>query len=277
MKLALARLCCVILFAETAACSGKVALRHRPRRDAVHHYVLTMRYSRDDAPIVASVARTDQVWTIYYTQLGRFTDRRGAGSEVSLQIDSAQLQPSGADPDLSAMNGATISAFFDGRGQLQRTEPDTFPGLTHDMVLRLRAIAAVMAPWFPEEPVEPGDAWTVTTPAPVEVLEMSGQDSSKLQLHATLNALQKTVNDRIADVGIDGQLPTIETRVTTSLGVLPARSSGTVIGRYRFSLPRGVMIFEEMSVRLTLVTDAPMVGRDTVLSRLVTQTTIRLQ
>src|SRR5207249_1777705 len=132
----------VILFAEIAACSGKVALRHRPRRDAVHHYVLTMRYSRDDAPIVASVARTDQVWTIYYTQLGRFIDRRGAGSEVSLQIDSAQLQPSGADPDLSPMNGATILVFLDGRGQLQRTEPDTFPGLTHDMVLRLRAIAA---------------------------------------------------------------------------------------------------------------------------------------
>ena len=210
----------VILFAEIAACSGKVALRYRPRRDAVHHYVVTMRYSRDDAPIVASVARTDQVWTIYYTQSGRFTDRRGAGSEVSLQIDSARVQPSGADPDLSPMNGATISAFLDGGGQLQRTEPDTFPGLTHDMVLRLRAIAAAVAPWFPQEPVEPGDGWTVTTPAPLEVLEMSGQDSSQLQLHATLNALQKTVNDRIADVGIDGQLPTVETRVTTSLGAL---------------------------------------------------------
>jgi len=270
MKLALARLCCVILFAETAACSGKVALRHRPRRDAVHHYVLTMRDSRDDAPIVASVARTDQVWTIYYTQLARFTDRRGAGSEVSLQIDSAQLRPSGADPDLSPMNGATILAFLDGRGQLQRTEPDTAPGL-------LRAIAAVMAPWFPEEPVEPGDGWTVTTPAPLEVLELSGQDSSKLQLHATLTALQKTVNDWIADVGINGQLPPGETRVMTSLGALPARLSGTMIGRYRFSLPRSVMIFEELTVSLTLVTDAPRVGRDTVLSRLVTQTTIRLQ
>jgi len=273
----LARLYWVILFAEIAACSGKVALRHRPRRDAVHHYVLTMHYSRDDAPIVAAVARTNQVRTIYYTQLGRFTDRRGAGSEVSLQIDSAQLQPSGAGPDLSPMNGATILAFLDGRGQLQRTEPDTFPGLTHDMVLQLRAIAAAVAPWFPEEPVEPGDAWTVTTPAPLEVLEMSGQDSSKLQLHATLNALQKSVNDWIADVGINGQLPPDETRVTTTLGALPARLSGTMIGRYRFSLPRSVMTFEELSVRLTLVTDAPRVGRDTVLSRLVTQTTIRLQ
>jgi len=267
----------VILFAEIAACSGKVALRHRPRRDAVHHYVLTMHYGRDDAPIVASVARTDQVWTIYYTQLWRFTDPRGAGSEVSLQIDSAQLQPSGADQDLSPMNGVTILAFLDGRGQLQRTEPDTFPGLTHDMVVRLRAIAAAVAPWFPEEPVEPGDAWTVTTPAPLEVLEMNGQDSSKLQLHATLNALQKSVNDWIADVGINGQLPPDETRVTTTLGALPARLSGTMIGRYRFSLPRSVMTFEELSVRLTLVTDAPRVGRDTVLSRLVTQTTIRLQ
>src|SRR6266513_1928952 len=273
----LAPLYWAILFAGVAACSGKVALRHRPRRDAIHHYVLTMRSSRDDAPIVASVARTDQVWTIYYTQLARFTARRGAESEVSLQIDSAQLQPSGADPDLSPMKGATILAFFDGRGQLQRTEPDTFPGLTHDMVLRLRAIAAAVAPWFPEEPVEPGDAWTVTTPAPLEVLEMSGRDSSKLELHATLNALQKPENDWIADVGINGQLPAEETRVTTSLGALPARLSGTMIGRYRFSLPRSVMIFEERSVMLTLVTDAPRVGRDTVLSRLVTQTTIRLQ
>ncbi len=273
----LGRVYWVILLAEIAACSGKAALRYRPRRDAVHHYVVTMRSSREDAPIVAAVARTAQVWTIYYTQFGRFTDPRGAGSEVSLQIDSAQLQPSGADPDLSAMNGATILAFLDGSGQLQRTEPDTFPRLTQGMVLRLRAIAAAVAPWFPQEPVEPGDAWTVTTPAPVEVLELSGQDSSTLQLHATLNALQKSVNDRIADVGIDGQLPTVETRVTTSLGALAARSSGTMTGRYRFSLPRGVMISEELSVRLSLVTAHPMVGRDTLLSRLVTQTTIRLQ
>jgi hypothetical protein len=278
MKLAhLGRLCWVILFAEIAACSGKVALRYRPRRDAVHHYVLTMRHSRNDAPIVAAVARTDQVWTIYYTQFGRFTDRRGAGSEVSLQIDSAQLQPSGADPVLSAMNGATIAAFLDGRGQLQRAEPDTLSALPHDVVLRLRAIAAAGAPWFPEEPVGPGDGWTVTTPAPLEVLEMSGQDSSTLQLHATLNALQESVNDRIADVEINGQLPPVDTRVTTSLGALAARSSGTMTGRYKFSLPRGVMVFEELSVRLTLVTDAPRVGRDTLLSRLVTQTTIRLQ
>jgi hypothetical protein len=217
------------------------------------------------------------VWTIYYTQFGRFTDPRGAGSEVSLQIDSARLQPSGADPDLPAMKGATILAFLDGRGQLERTEPDTLPGLRQDMVLRLRAIAAAGAPWFPQEPVEPGDEWMVTTPAPLEVLEMSGQDSSTLQRHETLNALQESVNDRIADVGINGPLPTVETHVTTSLGALAARSSGTMIGRYRFSLPRGVMIFEELSVRLALVTDAPRVGRDTLLSRLVTQTTIRLQ
>ncbi len=266
-----------LLLAEIAACSGKAALRYRPRRDAVHHYVVTIRSSREDAPIVAAVARTAQVWTIYYTQFGRFTDPHGAGSEVSLQIDSAQVQPSGADPDLSAMNGATILAFLDGGGQLQRTEPDTFPRLTQDMVLRLRAIAAAVAPWFPPQPVEPGDGWTVTTPAPVEVLEMSGQDSSTLQLHATLTALQKSLNDRIADVGIDGQLPAVETRVTTSLGALTARSSGTMTGRYRFSLPRGVMISEELSVRLSLVTAHPMVGRDTLLSRLVTQTTIRLQ
>ncbi len=273
----LGRVYWVILLAEIAACSGKAALRYRPRRDAVHHYVVTIRSSREDAPIVAAVARTAQVWTIYYTQFGRFTDPRGAGSEVSLQIDSAQLQPSGADPDVSAMNGATILAFLDGGGQLQRTEPDTFPRLTHDMVLRLQAIAAAVAPWFPQEPVGPGDGWTVTTPAPVEVLEMSGQDSSKLQLHATLNALQKSVHDQIADVAIDGQLPPVETRVTTSVGALAARSSGTIIGRYRFSLPRSVMIFEELSVTLNLVTAHPMVGRDTLLSQLVTQTTIRLQ
>ena len=106
---------------------------------------------------------------------------------------------------------------------------------------------------------------------------MSGQDSPTLQLQATLNALQELVNDRIADVGIDGQLPAVETRVTTSLGELAARSSGTITGRYRFSLPRSVMILAERSVTLTLVTAHPMVGRDTLLSRLTTQTTIRLQ
>jgi hypothetical protein len=134
-----------------------------------------------------------------------------------------------------------------------------------------------VAPSFPDEPVGPGDRWTMTTPAPPEVLEMSGQDSATVQLRATLNALQDLVNDRIADVGIDGELPAVETRVTTSLGALAARSSGTMTGRYRFSLPRGVMILAERSVTLSLVTAHPMVGRDTLLTRLVTQTTIRLQ
>ena len=257
-----AHVAAAVLVAEIAACSSKVALRYHPRRDAVQHYVLTIRSSRDDAPIVAAGPRTVQVWTIYYTQFGRFTDRRGAGSQISLQIDSAY-------PDLSSMNGATILAFLDGRGQLQRTEPDTSA--------RLQAIAAAVAPSFPEEPVAPGDGWTTTTPAPPDVLEMSGQDSATLQLHATLTALQELANDRIAEVAIDGQLPAVETRVTTSLGALAARSSGTMTGRYRFSLPRGVMILAERSVTLSLVTAHPMVGRDTLLSRLTTQTTIRLQ
>jgi len=37
------------------------------------------------------------------------------------------------------------------------------------------------------------------------------------------------------------------------------------------------MLSQELSGRLMLVTDAPMLGRDTLLSKLVTQTTIRLQ
>src|SRR6266487_3044373 len=76
----LGRMYWVILLAEIAACSGKAALRYRPRRDAVHQYVVTMRSSREGAPIVAAVARTAQVWTIYYTQFGRFTDPHAAGS-----------------------------------------------------------------------------------------------------------------------------------------------------------------------------------------------------
>ena len=52
----LGRVYWVILLAELAACSGKAALRYRPRRDAVHRYVVTTRYGREDAPIVAAAA-----------------------------------------------------------------------------------------------------------------------------------------------------------------------------------------------------------------------------
>jgi len=265
------------LLGGLTACSGKVALRYRPRRDGVHHYVLTMRYGREDARIVSAAPRHSQVWTVYYTQFGRFTDLRGSGSEVGLQVDSSQLQSTEDAPDLSPMNGQTISAFFDGRGQLLRTEPDSFQGLTPEMVLRLQAMAAAAAPAFPEARVAAGDQWTMTARAPLEEFDMSGWDFPELQLRATLNAIREAVNDRIAEVGIDGSLPVQDTRVTTSLGTLSARSSGNVIGQYKFSLPRGVMISEELSGTETLVTDAPMVGRDTLLSRLVTQTTIRLQ
>lgn len=271
----------VILLAGILACSDKGVLRYRPRRDGVHHYVLTMRYAREDARIMSAVPRYNQVWTVYYTQFGRFTDLRGAGSEVSLKIDSARLQSDEPAPDLSAMRGRTISAFLDARGQLLRTEsaPGAFSNLTPDMVFRLHAMAAATAPSFPQEPVEPGDQWTMITRSPLEEFGVGPppEDLAELQLGATLNAIHESVNDKVAEVGIHGSLPTRETRVNTSLGSLPARSSGNVVGQYRFSLPRGVMLSHELSGRLTLVTDAPMLGRDTLLSKLVTQTTIRLQ
>jgi hypothetical protein len=269
----------LVLWAGIIACSDKDVLRYRPRRDGVHHYVLTMRYAREDVGIVSRVPRYSQVWTVYYTQFGRATDLRGAGSEVSLQVDSVQLQSDRPAPDLSSMKGQTISAFLDGRGQLLRTEPapDAFSNLTPDMVFRLQAIAAATAPSFPQEPVEPGDRWTMTMRSPLEEFGIGADGLAELQLGATLNAIHESVNDKVAEVGIHGSLPIRETRVTTSLGSLPARSSGTVSGQYRFSLPRGVMLSQELSGRLMLVTDAPMLGRDTLLSKLVTQTTIRLQ
>lgn len=266
----------VILVTGIIGCSDKGALRYRPRRDGVHHYVMTMRYTREDAGIVSALPRSSQAWTIYYTQFGRFTDLRGAGSEVSLQIDS--VQSAGADArELRRLQGQNISVFLDGRGRLLRTERDASTNLTPAMVLRLHAMAAATAPAFPQEPVEAGDHWTMAARSALEDFGLSGDTLTELPLDATLTAVRESGNDKIAEVGIHGALPPQESGVRTSLGPLPARSSGTVIGQYKFSLRRGVMISQELTGRLTLVTDVPMVGRDTLLSRLVTQTTIRLQ
>lgn len=269
----------LLLVAGIPACNSKVALRYHPRGSPIHHYVLTMHYGREDAAVLSTGPRHDRVWTIYYTQFERFTDPTGNGSEVGLKVDSAALQSSEDALDLSTMKGRTITAFFDGRGQLQRTERADFPGLTGDMIRRLQAMAAAAAPSFPDHPVAPGagDAWTMTARIPLEELESDEGNFPELQVRATLDALRESANDRVAEVGINGQFAPREIRVTTSLGPLPASSSGTIIGRYSFSLPRGLMISEEWSGALTVVTNAPLVGRDTLLSRIVTQTTIRLQ
>ena len=267
----------VVMVAAILACSDKDVLRYRPRRDGVHHYVMTMRYAREDARIVSAVPRSSQVWTIYYTQFGRSTDLRGAGSEISLRVDSVQLQPDQDAPDLSPMKGQTISVFLDGRGQILRTERRGPRALTPEMVFRMHALAAAAAPAFPLEPVEAGDGWSVVTRSALEDFGPDMDTLAELRLDATLNAIHESRNERVAEVGIHGALPGHETGVRTSLGPLPARSSGTVIGQYRFSLRRGVMLSNELTGRLILVTDVPMVGRDTLLSRLVAQTTIRLQ
>lgn len=228
---------------------------------------------------MAAVPRSNEVWTIYYTQFNRFTDPVGAGSQISLKIDSAQLQSARPAPDLSSLRGKTISAFFDGRGQLLRTEPGPggFSNLAPDMAFRLYAIAAATAPSFPQEPVEPGDRWTMTLRSPLEEFGRGADELAELQFGATLNAIRESSNDKIAEVAMQGSLPTRETRASTSLGSLPARSSGSVVGQYRFSLRRSVMLSQELSGTLMLVSHAPMLGRDTLLSRLVTQTTIRLR
>ena len=266
----------VILAAGLLACSDKAVLRYRPRRDAVHHYVMTMRSTRQDAGIVAAAQRDDQLWTIYYTQFGRVADPGAATREIALRIDSAQIQSNLVAPDLSPMRGQNISAFLDGQGQLLRTERRSSTNLTPAMVFRLHAMAAAAAPSFSQKPVEAGDHWTMVRWSALEDFE--GTDSLvELQLDATLSAVREPVNDKVVDVGIDGSLPARQMHVNTSLGPLPARAFGTVIGQYRFSMLRGVMVAQEMTSRLMLVTDAPGVGRDTLLSKLVTQTTIRLQ
>ena len=266
----------LVLAAAILACSDKAVFRYRPRRDDVHHYVMTMRYAREDAAIVAAAPRYRQVWTIYYTQFGRFTDPRATTREIALRIDSAQLQSNEVVPDLSVMRGQTISAFLDGQGRLLRTERDVVSKLTADMVFRLHAIAAATAPAFTEKPVEAGDRWAMARQSALE--HLGGVDSLvELQLDATLSAVRESGNDKVVEVGMHGALPTREMSVNTSLGPLPAKSFGTASGQYRFSVRRGVMVDQAMTDSLMVVTGAPGVGRDTLLSRLVTQTTVRLQ
>jgi hypothetical protein len=267
----------VVLAAGLLACSDKAVLRYRPRRDAVHHYVMTMRYAREDAGILAAAPRQSQLWTIYYTQFGRVTDPRAATREIALRIDSAQLQSNQVAPDLSLMRGQNISAFLDAQGQLLRTERDASSNLTPDMVFRLHAMAAATAPSFSPQPVEAGDRWTMVRRSVLEDFGGGTDSLAELQLDATLSAVRDAVNDKVVEVGIHGSLPTRQMSVNTSLGPLPARSFGTVMGQYRFSVLRGVMVAQEMTDRLMLVTDAPGVGRDTLLSTLVTKTTLRLQ
>ena len=263
--------------AALLACSDKAVLRYQPRRDAVLHYVMTMRYTREDAGILAAAPRSSELWTIYYTQFGRFTDPRAATREIALRVDSAQLQSNEVAPDLSPMRGQNISVFLDVRGQLLRTERDASTNLPPDMVFRLHAMAAATAPSFSQEPVEAGDRWMMSRPSALEHFGGGVDSAAVLQLDATLSAVREAANDRIVEVGMQGSLPAHQMRVNTSLGPLPARSSGTMIGQYQFSLQRGVMVAQDMTGRLMLVTDAPGVGRDTLLSKLVTQTTIRLQ
>lgn len=267
----------VVLAAGVLACSDKAVLRYRPRRDVVHHYVMTMRYAREDAGILAAAPRNSQLWTIYYTQFGRFTDPRAATREIALRIDSAQLQSNQGTPDLSPMRGQNISAFLDDQGQLLRTERDASSNLTPDMVFRLHAMAAATAPSFSQNPVAVGDRWTMVRRSALEEFGGGTDSLAELQLDATLSAIREAANDKVVEVGIHGSLPTRQMNVNTSLGSLPARSLGTVLGQYQFSVRRGVMVTQEMTGRLMLVTDAPGVGRDTLLSKLVTQTTIRLQ
>jgi len=266
----------VLLALGVLACSDKAVLRYRPRRDAVHHYVMTMRYAREDAGIVAAAPRYSQLWTIYYTQFGRSADPGAATREIALRVDSAQLQSNETAIDLSPMRGQSISAFLDGQGQLLRTERRPSSTLTPDMVFCLHAMAAATAPSFSHTAVEPGDHWTMVRWSALE--DFGGTDSlAELRLDATLSAIREAPNDKVAEVGVHGSLPAGQMSVNTSLGPLPARFVGTIIGQYRFSLTRGVMLAQEMTGRTMLVTDAPGVGRDTLLSRLVTQTTIRLQ
>jgi hypothetical protein len=258
---------------------SKVTLRYHPPAGAVHQYALDQvnNMTMESGPL-AGMGEQKLTLQMHFTQ--NVTGPVPGGIEVKVTFDSTHMEAPGMAPEMMAreldrLRGLVSTVLLDERGRVVRNDMGLARGVAPELASQMATGVKAMMFALPEEPVGPGDSWTVTTELPVGQLPgASGAGAARTTL--TVKQIRVAGADTTVLLAVETTFPgdPIALRIAGQPATL--RVAGSLSGDQVFSLSRGIVVSCMIKGRMKMkVSGGPLGGRSMVLSS-ATQTSLRL-
>jgi hypothetical protein len=262
---------------------AKVTLRYHPLVGAVHRYALeqvnTMR--AESGPLVG-MGEQKLALRMHFTATvtGPVPGGGGGGIETKITFDSTHMEAPGMTPEVMAremrqLRGLVGTVVFDERAQVVKINMGTAPGVAPELASQLATGVKAMAFTLPEQPVGPGDSWTVATEMPggqLPGVNAAGTSRTKL----TVREIRVSAGDSTVLLDVETTFP--GDPISLSLAGRPAtlRLSGSLTGDQVFSLTRGAVVSSTVKGTIKMnLSGGPLGGQGMVISS-ATETSLRL-
>ena len=262
-----------------AAAPARVTLRYRPPAGAIHRYSLDQvnNMTMASGPF-AGMGEQRLTLNMRFTQ--NVVGPVPGGIEVKVTFDSTHMEFPGMDPaalehELGTVRGLVGTVLFDERARLVRTDIGTAPNVAPELASQMAVGVKAMAFALPEEPVGPGDSWTVATELPMAQLPgASGSGASRTKL--TVKEIRVVGRDTTVLLSVETTFP--GDPISLSLAGRPAtlRLSGSLAGDQLFSLSRGVVVSGTIKGTMKMNVSSVALGRRGMELTSATETSLRL-
>ena len=260
--------------------ASKVTLRYHPATGAVHQYALdqTNKMNMEAGPMTG-MGEQQLTLRMHFTQ--NVTGPVAGGIEVKVTFDSTHMEAPGMSPEMMArelarLRGLVSTVLFDDRAQVVRSDLGAAPGVAPELAAQMSTGVKAMAFALPEQPVGPGDSWTVATELPVGQLPgASGAGASRTKL--TVKEIRIAGADTTVFLDVETTFPGDPIALTIAGQPATLRLSGSLAGDQVFSLSRGVVVSGTMKGTMKMtVSGGPLGSQGMVLSS-ATETSLRLR
>lgn len=222
--------------------TGKLLLRYHPPEGAVYHYTVdeSSRFGPDSA--TADTLGRNAMLLVLSQLIGA---RDADGIHLTTTLDSARVSSPLLDPTSAAdmagrMRGLRLTAVFDDRQRLLRSDFTALrslpPAVSDQVQLGFRGVALAL----PEQPVGTGDSWTNEVALPVG--QMAGGPPLTTTTKLTVREVQVARGDTTVRLALETTLPDRPLQFTMAGQPVTVAVRGALTGEQVFSLTRGAIV-----------------------------------
>jgi hypothetical protein len=273
----------VVLALAVAACGGrkaqKMVLRYHPPAGAVYRQTIEQHTRVTAPPGLFAGLREELNVRVYSTQTVK-GPTPGGGIEVDFVADSASMTMPRMSPDtiarhLAEVRGMRNTVVYDDRAQLVQSvlahRPS--PGPATQMAYMLQGPAYA----FPEQPVGPGDSWTIRAELPLkEFLGSAASSTDPAQTTITVREIQVHGADTSVVLDVTTAYPARPIHLEIAGLRASMKLSGELGGYQEFSITRGSVVAADIKGSITMALSIPTISMRDARVKSETRSTIRL-